>query len=79
MKRAYEMHDHVKSLRDEKIAGPIIGFGTLFWERKAEGPFDTDDLPVLVYLVQINEKGSSSLGPAVAVLRADQVKGRWEE
>lgn len=71
MKHAYAINEQVKSLRDEKIVGPIIGYGTIYW--------DQDTQPVLVYLVQSRAEGSSPLGPAIAVLRADQVKGRWEE
>jgi hypothetical protein len=73
MRQAFEMHDHVRSLRDQSICGPIIGFGTIIWSDK-EGE---DEKPQLVYLIQTREEGSSGLGPAVAVLQADQTVGRW--
>lgn len=72
----FEMADEVRSKRDKKIAGTVIGYGTLQWPEPKE---DHDQAPVLVYLVQVDKRGSSSLQPAIAVLSAEQTVGRWAE
>lgn len=75
-KRAFELGDHVRSRRDEKLSGVVIGFGTIQWE-------DNDEV-WLVYLVQIDGRENNTYttgkpGPAVAVLQANQTVGKWEE
>jgi hypothetical protein len=75
--KLFEVNDGVRSKRDAKIQGTVIGYGTLQWT--SEKSVDEDEAPSLVYLVQIKEEGSSGLGPAVAVLRADQTLARWAE
>lgn len=60
----------VRSRRDPKIIGPVIGYGVLRWPETPGNGISFDDQPVVVYLVQV-ATASSSLGPACAVLRVD--------
>lgn len=55
--------DTVRSLRDAKIWGLVVGHGVIRWP--------DDDKTYPVYLVQTDDRGSSSLTPAVTVLRQD--------
>lgn len=52
------------STYDPRVRGPVVGYGTIAW------PTEDDSGPRVVYLIKI-ARGSSSLGPAVAVLSAD--------
>jgi hypothetical protein len=67
----FRIGQRVKSKRTINIVGSIIGYGSLTWPQD-DKQLTGDDEQVPVYLVRIG-KGSSSLGPACAVLRADQV------
>jgi hypothetical protein len=62
----FNIGDRVRSLRDKKIVGEIRGFGTLQWPGESGFQF--------VYLVCVEPRGSSSLGPAFKVLDAMQVE-----
>ena len=63
--------EKVRSLRDDKIVGNVVGFGSLVWPPTPGGPGDMG--PQDVVLVQ-TAQASSSLGPACVVLRADMVE-----
>ena len=54
------------------VVGVVVGFGTLQWPWPDGDTIEGDTTPQLVYLVKLKD-GSSSLGPACAVFRADQV------
>ena len=61
----------LSSLR-HKASGVVVGYGALQWP--TEGDISGDGgVMQAVYLVQI-ARGSSSLGPACVVFRADQVE-----
>jgi hypothetical protein len=66
----------VRSTMSDKIQGVIVGYGFLQWDegrRKSEdSPYDDKGI-VHVYLLQV-AVGSSSLGPAVAVVQSDRVE-----
>ena len=60
----------VKSLRNNTI-GDVVGFGTICWPTSEHHSGDGGEMQQVV-LVQIAQ-ASSSLGPACAVFRLDQV------
>lgn len=62
----------VRSRRSEKLVGEIVGYGALQWPSGANMSGD-GGIMQLVYLVQVAD-GSSSLGPACLVFRADFVE-----
>lgn len=68
----------IKSLRCDK-KGIVVGWGTLQWPH-GENANGDGGVPQPVYLVQLSDgpfsfiPGSSSLGPACAVFRADQIE-----
>ncbi len=62
----------IRSKRTDKIVGPVVGFGTIMWPSN-DPDLAGDSRPRLVYLVKV-ARGSSSLGPACATLRADMVE-----
>lgn len=74
MMPAFQFGDMIESSRDNRIHGMVIGYGTI------QRPGDTldDNIPQLVYLVQVRKEGSSTHGPAIAALRAD-ITDFWEE
>lgn len=59
----FELGRRIFSTYDQKVRGPIVGYGTLSW------PNDYREAADAVYIIQI-AKCSSSLGPACAVVRA---------
>lgn len=63
----------VKSRRDASLTGVIVGLGVLSWPASdSDSPLRSLE-PQPVYLVRVRG-GSSSLGPACAVLQHDQVE-----
>lgn len=64
---------YVISSRNYHLCGIVVGYGAIEWP-KSEG-LNGDDNPQVVYLVKIGQ-GSSSLGPACAIFRADQIEER---
>lgn len=67
----FGMGTTVRSLRDTRITGQIVGYGSLTWPQNSELHGDDEQKPV--YLVQV-AYGSSSLCRACIVLRVDQVE-----
>jgi hypothetical protein len=67
--------ERVQSRRVNTLVGTVIGYGAIQWPHSnVIGETNVDDDMYPVYLVQINPQGSSSLGQAVVVMRADQVR-----
>lgn len=65
----------VRSIRDMKICGTVVGFGTIMWPADSDPEGSSgDQRPVPVYMVKPdNMVGSMANGPTVLVLRVDMV------
>lgn len=64
--------EDVQSTMAPDLAGTVVGYGSLRWTVNIDGA-GGDPEAVPVYLVMIRA-GSSSLGPACVVMRADRVR-----
>jgi hypothetical protein len=63
----------VRTTRNDYERGLIVGYGTIMWPTGPSVGGDAQPMPV--YIVQREGcEGSSSLGNAVVVFRADQVE-----
>lgn len=71
----YKIGDHIFSQRNPAIHGTVVGYGWVEWPKPLDKDTLTgDETPQTVYLVKV-AIGSSTLGPACAVLRHDMVHG----
>jgi hypothetical protein len=73
----YEIGSYIRSLRNPKLMGQVVGFGSLRWYTDNEDASSNDEDMQMVYIVKVRE-ASSSLGPATAVFRADMVEGAFK-
>lgn len=60
----------VRSIRDPKLVGHVVGYGSVTWPTNDPDMNGDAGIPQPCLLVQV-ARGSSGLGPACAVWRAD--------